>query len=75
MAREDQEAKDLRWVEALMKAIWGTDQRCREPVERAETDAMLERAERRVERLRATLDHHPPRNIDETMRQITGSHK
>jgi hypothetical protein len=68
----DREVDDLRWMEALMKSIWGTDTRCEQPAERAAADAMLDRAERRVERLQAHLDQ-PHRNLDEALRDMTRS--
>lgn len=70
-----QKDKDLRWVEALMKAVWGTDERCQQPGQRAESDAMLDRAERRVERLQARLEQRPPDNLDQAMRELTRSEK
>ncbi len=56
----------------VMKAIFGTDTRCRE-VERQASDEMLARVERKVARLDRALGERPPRNIDEALRQTSGS--
>jgi len=56
----------------VMKAIFGTDTRCRE-VERKASDELLARVERKVARLDKALGDRPSRNIDEALRQTSGS--
>jgi hypothetical protein len=62
-------APDMRLVEALVKMIWGTDERCER--ERAATDRMLADAEQKVETLQHVLDERAPRNLDETLYELT----
>jgi hypothetical protein len=58
----------MRFWEAVMKGLWGTDERCRR--DRAEGERMIAEAERKVGQLNAALDK-PPRNLDETLYQMT----
>jgi hypothetical protein len=59
----------MRLLEAIMKAVWGTDEKCRQ--QRAEGDRMLARAEKRVSELNAVLHEKPPRNLDEAIYEMT----
>lgn len=54
-----------------MKSLWGTDARCQQEDERAMGERMVAEAERKVDRLQQVLDEHPPRNLDETLYQMT----
>lgn len=65
---------DMRTIRAVFKSIFGTDTRCRE-VERHATDEMLNRVERQMERLDSAFEERPARNIDEALRQISGSER
>jgi hypothetical protein len=62
---------DMELVRAIMKAIFGTDAKCRHQTERAITDKMLAQVERKVERLDAALDGRPAKNMDEALQQLT----
>jgi len=55
-----------------MKAIFGTDTRCRE-VERRAADEMLARVEAKMALLDKALDERPARNLDEALRQVSKS--
>jgi len=57
---------------AVMKAIFGTDTRCR-IVERKATDEMMASVERKVANLDKALGDRPSNNLDEALRQTSGS--
>ncbi len=59
-------------LRTVMKAIFGTDAQCR-AVERRESDEMLARVEGKVDRLDDELNGRQARNLDEALRQISGS--
>ena len=61
----------MRLLEALMKAVWGTDEKCRLSSQRAESDRILEQAERSVDRLNLALGERPPVNLDEALYEMT----
>jgi len=63
---------DMNIMEQVMKAVFGTDARCRE-AERKEADELLARVERKVARLNDELNGRQARNIDEALRQTSGS--
>ncbi len=63
---------DMWIMSTVMKAIFGTDTRCRE-VERQAADEMLARVEHKVANLDKALGERPSRNIDEALRQTSGS--
>lgn len=52
-------------VEAVLKALWGTDTRCSN--ERVAGDRMIADAEAKVAGLQRVLDERPARNLDEAM--------
>jgi len=55
-----------------MKAIFGTDTRCRE-IERHAADEMLSRVEAKVDLLELELGQRQARNLDEALRQVSKS--
>lgn len=57
-----------------MKAIFGTDTRCRE-VERHAADEMLSRVEKKVELLELELGQRQASNLDEALRQVSKSER
>ncbi len=57
-----------------MKAVFGTDTRCRE-VERRAADEMLTRVEQQMEQLDKALSERPARNLDEALRQVSKSER
>ncbi len=59
-------------MRAVMKAIFGTDTKCRE-IERHAADEMLSRVERQMEKLDEALNERPARNLDEALRQVSRS--
>lgn len=61
-------------MRAVMKAIFGTDARCRE-VERNEADEMLASVEKKMALLDEALNERPARNLDEALRQVSGSER
>ena len=56
-------------VEAVVKMIWGTDEKCLR--ERREGERMIAEAEAKVDRLQRVLDEGPARNLDEALYQMT----
>jgi len=63
---------DMGAMRAIMRAIFGTDTHCRE-AERRAADEMLARVEHKVAQFDKALGQRPPRNIDEALRQTSGS--
>jgi len=57
-----------------MKAIFGTDTRCRE-IERSAADDMLKIVENKVAKLDETLNNRQARNLDEAIRQVSKSER
>ena len=62
---------DMRWLEAVMKFVWGTDQKCSMPEQLAEADRMLDDVEAKVHHLQVTLDERRAENLQEAMLQLT----
>jgi hypothetical protein len=60
---------DVGIFEAVVKAIWGTDTRCKQ--ERAEGERLVADAETKIAQLQRTLDEAPPRNLDEAVYEMT----
>jgi len=56
-------------LEALVKMVWGTDERARQ--DHAAGDRMLAEAEAKVEKLQRVLDDSPARNLDEALVQLS----
>ena len=56
----------------VMRAIFGTDTRVRD-AERKASDELLASVERKVARLDKALGDRPSRNLDEALRQTSGS--
>lgn len=61
----------MRFMEAVVKLLWGTDTKCASQEARAEGDRMLADAERKVDKLQQTLDESPARDLDEAIYQMT----
>jgi len=59
-------------MRVVMKTIFGTDAQCRE-AERQESDELLARVEDKVARLNDELNGRQARNLDEALRQTSGS--
>ena len=66
------EKVDMSIMGAVLKVIFGTDTSCRE-IERVTSDELIARAERKVADLDKVLGERPSRNIDEALRQTSGS--
>lgn len=62
---------DMGIARDIMRAVFGTNTKCRLREERIKTDKMLAEAERKVERLDAALDSRPARNLDEAIEQVS----
>jgi hypothetical protein len=59
----------------VWKSLWGTDTRLAQPDQHAEAHRMVAEAEVKVERLNMTLDRGPPRNLDETLYELTNARR
>jgi hypothetical protein len=57
----------MRFWEAVMKGLWGTDTRCASANQRKDAERLVAEAEAKVDQLNRTLDEAPPKNLDEAI--------
>jgi hypothetical protein len=62
---------DMRFMEAVMKLLWGTDTKCSSQHARAQGAEMVADAERKVDALQQVLNERPARDLDEALYQMT----